>query len=121
MVEGVEPTVPLILSMSRLPSLPGTKEDTMPVSLVPLDEGKPFVVSLPILLVGRGADCDFRLEDDGIADLHCVLAASGNFLLVRDLGTGRTFVNHQRVHQSFLLPNDQLTIAGCHFLVRFDE
>jgi pSer/pThr/pTyr-binding forkhead associated (FHA) protein len=93
----------------------------MQISLVPLDGGEPFVITLPLTLVGRKESCEFSLEAEGIADLHCVLAQTENVLLLRDLDTGNIRVNGQRCRRAVLLPNDLLTIANCNFRVRHNE
>jgi pSer/pThr/pTyr-binding forkhead associated (FHA) protein len=90
-------------------------------SLVPVDGGRPFVVTLPITLVGRIEGCDFQLDDDSAADLHCVLACSDDLLLLRDLETGNTRLNGQRVRRAVLLPNDHLTIGNSGFRIRRAE
>jgi predicted component of type VI protein secretion system len=93
----------------------------MRISLVPLNGGRPFVVTVPLALVGRSEACDWRLEDEGVADVHCVLAQADNLLLLRDLGTGCTRVNGQRVRRAVLLQNDQLTLASSSFRVDYEE
>ncbi len=92
----------------------------MRISLVPLDGGKPFVVSLPMTLVGRSEECDFRLEAEGVADLHCVLARNDGLLLLRDLGTDSTRVNGQSIRRAVLLANDQLALANSRFQVCYE-
>jgi hypothetical protein len=93
----------------------------MSISLIPLDGGKPFVVQLPITVVGRKEGCDFRLEGEGVVDMQCVLALSEDILLIRDLDTDNIRVNGQRVRRACLLPNDQLTIASCTFRVQYEK
>jgi pSer/pThr/pTyr-binding forkhead associated (FHA) protein len=93
----------------------------MRISLVPLDGGKPIILSIPIAIVGRGEECDFRLEDERVADMHCVLALSDGLLLLRDLGTGSIRVNGQPVRKVVLLPNSILDIAGVRFEVRYED
>jgi hypothetical protein len=92
----------------------------MPISLVPLNGGEPFVITLPLTLVGRKEGCDFCLEGEGVADLHCVLAPVDDLFLLRDLDTGSIRVNGQRVRRAVLLPDDLLFIASCGFRVRYD-
>jgi hypothetical protein len=93
----------------------------MQISLVPLNDGQPFVVTLPLTLVGSKEGCDFQVEGKGVAPLCCVLALTDGLLLVRDLETGRIRVNDPRVRRAALLPNDRLTIASRAFRVHYDQ
>jgi pSer/pThr/pTyr-binding forkhead associated (FHA) protein len=91
---------------------------SMRAQLIPLDSGPPFEVTKDLILVGRRADCDFRLEHRGISKIHCVLVRTDGLLLLRDLGsTNGTQVNGERVRRAMLLPNDRLTLAGVNFRV----
>jgi hypothetical protein len=93
----------------------------MSISLVPFDGSQPFIVTLPMTLVGAKEGCDLRLEGKGIAPLCCVLALTDGLLLVRDLETGRTRVNGIRVRRAVLLANDRLAIAGLKFRVQHEQ
>src|SRR5204862_385287 len=93
----------------------------MQISLIPMKGGEPVVLTVPLILVGRAEDCDLQLEEDGIADLHCVLALADNLLLLRDLNTGSVRVNGTRCRRAALLPNDVLTIASCRFRVEYQD
>ena len=91
------------------------------ISLLPLNGGEPLFITLPMTLVGEKADCDLRLEGEGVAYLHCVIALADDLALLRDLDTGRTRVNGQRVGRAVLLHNDTLTIGSCGFRVQYGE
>jgi hypothetical protein len=93
----------------------------MSISLVPCDGSQPFVVTLPVTLVGAKEGCDLQLEGEGVAPLCCVLALTDDLLLVRDLETGRTRVNGVRVRRAALLANDRLAIAGHKFRVQYEQ
>jgi hypothetical protein len=95
-------------------------EGIMAISLVPLDSGEPVVLTLPLTLVGRKDACDLRLEDEDVAELHCVLGLTDGLLVLRDLDTGSVRVNGRRVRRAALLPDDVLDIAGCRFRVQYD-
>jgi pSer/pThr/pTyr-binding forkhead associated (FHA) protein len=75
---------------------------------------------VPILLVGRSAECDVQIEDESVADLHCVVVnTEGQLLLLRDLGSANgTRVNGQCVRRGALLPNDELAIGRFRFRVQ---
>jgi hypothetical protein len=93
----------------------------MPISLVPLDGNQPFVVTLPMTLVGAKEGCDLQVEGEGVAPLCCVLALADDLLLLRDLDTGSIRVNGQRVRRAVLLANDRLAIAGREFRVHYEQ
>ncbi len=87
--------------------------------LMPLDGGDPIEVVKDMTLVGRGDDCDLRLEHKSVSKMHCVLVRTDGLLLCRDLGsTNGTRVNGQRVRRAALLPNDVLSIARFKFRIK---
>jgi pSer/pThr/pTyr-binding forkhead associated (FHA) protein len=89
------------------------------ISLIPVHSDESFALTLPIALVGSKPDCDFCIEGDGVAEMHCVLVAADDIALLRDLDTGRTRVNGQRVRRAALLPNDVLMIGSRQFRVEY--
>jgi pSer/pThr/pTyr-binding forkhead associated (FHA) protein len=93
---------------------------TMRAQIVPLEGGTPIEVIKDMTLVGRGEECDIRLEHKSISKIHCVLVKTDGVLLLRDLGsTNGTRVNGTRVRRAVLLPNDKLSIANRHFRALF--
>lgn len=93
----------------------------MRISLIPLNGGERYDVTLPMILVGRQQDCDFRLDQEGVENLHCVLALSDDVLLIRDLNTDSIRVNGQRVRRAVLLDNDRLTIGSYIFRIQYQD
>ncbi len=88
----------------------------MPARLVPLDEGETIENDLPVFLVGQAEECDVRLQDRTVADMHCVIVQAENLLLLRDLGSwGGTRVNGEQVRRALLLPDDVLHIGRLRF------
>jgi pSer/pThr/pTyr-binding forkhead associated (FHA) protein len=85
----------------------------MKAMLVPIDSpGKPIEITKELMLVGRHAACDIRLDHRTVSKLHCVVAKSEGMLLLRDLGsTNGCRVNGQRIKRAPLLHNDVLSIA----------
>ena len=87
---------------------------------MPLDGGKPFELPKEMILIGREADCDVRLDHKSVSKMHCVLVKTDGLILLRDLGsTNGTRVNGTRVRRAALLPNDKLSVANFHFKVLF--
>ena len=91
----------------------------MHAELVPLDGGKPIVLTHDITVVGRkNGTCDLMIERESISKLHCLIVKTDGLLFVRDLGsTNGTKVNGQRVIRGALLPGDELAFAGTKFRV----
>ena len=70
--------------------------------------GRSFTLSRP-LLVGRGADCDIRIDDPAFAERHARIERHGDQVLLRDHGTGDgSMVNGELVRDAFLQPGDQV-------------
>lgn len=90
----------------------------MRAQLIPQDGGKPLSVDRDLMLVGRGEECDLRLDHKSVSKIHCILAKTDGLLFLRDLGsTNGTRVNGQRVRRAALLPNDRVAFAGFVFQV----
>jgi predicted component of type VI protein secretion system len=93
---------------------------TMRAQMVPLSGGLPIEVVKDMTLVGRGEECDVRLEHKSVSKIHCVLVKTDGLMMVRDLGsTNGTRVNGTRIRRGMLLPNDKISIANFHFRVLF--
>jgi predicted component of type VI protein secretion system len=90
----------------------------MRAQLLPLDGSSPVEITKDLVVVGRKAECDLRLEHKSVSKMHCVLVKTDGLLLLRDLGsTNGTRVNGTRVRRAALLPNDQLSIANYKYRV----
>lgn len=51
------------------------------------------------LVIGRGADCELRIEDEYVSTRHAVLKPQGATWYVEDMGsTNGTFVGESRIH-----------------------
>ena len=92
----------------------------MRARLVPADGSPPFDLTKDLCLVGRGDDCDVRLDHKSVSKFHCVIVKTDGLLLLRDLGsTNGTRVNGTRVRRAALLPNDAVGFANLKFKVMF--
>ena len=60
-------------------------------------------------LVGSGAECDIRIDDPAFAERHARIEPHGDFVLLRDLGSGEnSVVNGEPVRDAVLQVGDQV-------------
>lgn len=65
-----------------------------------------------LILVGRGDQCDIRLEDPSASRVHCRLLSRGGKVILTDAGSRwGTFVNGDRVTDCELQPGDEITVG----------
>ena len=94
----------------------------MRARLIPTDGGAPVELAKDLTLVGRGDDCDLRIDHKSVSKHHCVLVKTDGLVLLRDLGsTTGTRVIGQRVRRGTLLPNDDLSVANFRFTLKFGD
>ncbi len=85
----------------RVPQLPQVAESAPPsasgAALVTAD-GRTFILSAPVVVVGRAADCDIVLPDDTVSSRHAEITSDGITYTVRDLGSRNgTWVNGRKI------------------------
>ncbi len=78
-------------------------------------------VSIPKeeFLIGRGPDCDLRVNDGDVSRHHCLIRVRSDEATLCDLGSSNgTFVNGKRVlSQVALASGDEITMGKCRFVV----
>ena len=74
-------------------------------------------------LIGRGHDCDLRLNETTISRHHCIIRVGADEATVMDLGSSNgTYLNGQRVRsQATLHSGDELLVGACKFVVIFGD
>ncbi|MGN6129431.1 MAG: FHA domain-containing protein FhaB/FipA [Nocardioidaceae bacterium] len=77
------------------------------------NEGETYPLDEAPLLIGRGSDAAIRLDDDYVSTRHARIAASGDQLLVEELGsTNRTYVGASpRTHPTTVTLGTQIRIG----------
>lgn len=73
-------------------------------------------------LIGRGADCDFRLPDTGVSRKHAEITWDGAHAIAVDLhSTNGTKVNDVSIENWLLADGDVITVGHSHIEVRIVE
>lgn len=72
-------------------------------------------LKLPVTVIGSGESCDIRLQADGIAAMHCVVAVTPMGPTVRSWHAVNTLVNGQPTTAAVLHHGDELTVGPCSF------
>jgi transcriptional regulator with GAF, ATPase, and Fis domain len=72
--------------------------------------------------VGRTGDNHLRLPSASVSRRHCLINHDNGEFVVKDLGSHNgTFVNNQRVTESFLKHGDRIAVGGNQFVFLIDE
>jgi chromosome segregation ATPase len=74
-------------------------------------------LKLPVTVIGRGDGCDVRLNAEGIAPLHCVIAVTPAGPTVRAWPSENTLVNGRPTAAAVLKHGDELKVGPCSFRV----
>jgi pSer/pThr/pTyr-binding forkhead associated (FHA) protein len=75
-------------------------------------------VEQPELVMGRGDDCDIRLEGDTVSRHHSKIKRIGNAFLLEDCSRNGTYVNGERVASTQLRDQDQIRVGQNLLLVQ---
>jgi hypothetical protein len=94
--------------------------ESVQTRLVALDgRAADIPVDCDILVVGRHAECDVRIDSIRVSRRHCCMTKKNGELTVRDLGsTNGIRINGKRVQSGRVRPGDELSIA--HFRFRLE-
>jgi pSer/pThr/pTyr-binding forkhead associated (FHA) protein len=88
--------------------------------LVPYGGGAPIALLKESLVVGRHASCDIQLPSATVSAKHCLLEFREGRWYVRDLGSRNgSRVNGCQCEESWLLPNDVLSIAQHRYSMNY--
>jgi hypothetical protein len=76
--------------------------------------GNSFPLTAPLVVLGRGAEADLRIEDSGVSRRHAeIRSVGGAEHELTDLGsTNGTFINGNRVARQRLADGDRIELGG---------
>lgn len=71
-----------------------------------------FRLDAPVVVLGRGDECDITLGGLLVSHRHCQFVGSGEAYAVQDLGSANgTYVNGERVEQQTLSDGDRIAVV----------
>jgi hypothetical protein len=80
-----------------------------------------YEISTPLVILGRGTDCDLRLVDPGVSRHHAEIRVEDGDVVLVDLGsTNGTFVNGQPVRRIALADGTRVTLGRTTLVFRRD-
>ena len=117
--ESTEPTLPTDTS-SLVEQLRQATQGPSFVVIGGLDAGRIIPLNDAMITIGRNAQCDVVLRDDGVSRFHAeVRHEETNRVVIRDLGsTNGTFVEGAPV-QDTVLSNGNKVLLGRHTILKF--
>jgi hypothetical protein len=81
-----------------------------------------YEISTPLIILGRGTDCDLRLVDPGVSRHHAEIRVEDGEVVLVDLGsTNGTFVNGQPVRRVLLTDGTRVTLGRTTLVFRRDR
>jgi hypothetical protein len=80
-----------------------------------------YEITTPLVILGRGTDCDLRLVDPGVSRHHAEIRVEDGEVVLVDLGsTNGTFVNGQPVRRVALADGTRVTLGRTTLVFRRD-
>ncbi len=80
-----------------------------------------YEITTPLVILGRGTDCDLRLVDPGVSRHHAEIRVEDGEVVLVDLGsTNGTFVNDQPVRRIALSDGTRVTLGRTTLVFRRD-
>lgn len=84
-----------------------------------LGEQRAIPLEREVTVIGRGTDCDVRLDDAGVSRRHAELRRGDDGVLLVDLGsTNGTVVNGHSIREQRLVDGDRVEVGETTFLFR---
>ncbi len=115
-VRAAEQSTEHMFVAEQAPGAGGTGRAAFLVHIYPTGPamGSRYALGDAPLVIGRGEDCDIRIEHDTVSRRHIRVVPSGDGYAVSDLGsTNGTFVNNAPVTRHLLHDGDYLRVGKC--------
>jgi hypothetical protein len=75
--------------------------------------GREFELKPGVNSLGRGFNCDFRLDDPSVSGSHAQIVVDSFSVTVKDLhSTNGTFINRSQIREGFLQPGQVISLGG---------
>lgn len=109
-------------AVAQIQRLVGKKKDRCTLTVLSgRNAGTVYAVAGAPVLLGRGDNCDIRIQDDGVSGSHASLTRQGNaFLLVDQGSTNGTWVNAERLHHPRQVEDGDRIQLGVETVLRAD-
>ena len=72
-------------------------------------------------IIGRGDDCDIKVDGDTVSRYHCRIKRIGNAFLVEDTSRNGTYINGARIAATQLCDQDQLRVGQNILLIHLSS
>jgi hypothetical protein len=70
-------------------------------------------------VIGSAAECEIRIESDGVAPQHAEILEEQDSLLLKNLATtDRTLLNGEAIDKASLVSGDEIRIANCRWVLQ---
>ncbi|MBD3689799.1 DUF3662 domain-containing protein [Nanchangia anserum] len=101
----------------RGPAAPVTTAQASPQHPIISIEGREWLLTEPVTVIGRGSEADIVIHDSGVSRRHLELRITPTGVIATDLGsTNGTYIEGHRIDAATLLDGNELTIGRTHIL-----
>lgn len=103
--------------IKRGPAAPVISTPATPAHPIIDIEGQHWLLTEPIMVIGRGSEADIVINDPGISRRHLELRITPGGIVATDLGsTNGTYVEGRRITAATLVNGNELTLGRTHIL-----
>ena len=108
-------TVRVTPATRRGPAAPVTSNQASPSHPILEIDGKRWMLTEPVIIIGRGTEADIVLADSGVSRKHLELRITPTGVIATDLGsTNGSYVEGHRIDAATLLDGNELTVGRTH-------
>lgn len=101
----------------RGPAAPVTTAQATPQHPIIDIEGRQWLLTEPVTVIGRGSEADIVIHDSGVSRRHLELRITPTGVIATDLGsTNGTYIEGHRIDAATLLDGNELTIGRTHIV-----